>query len=153
MWGRHPNWHGSKSGISQSMALVVHLMIINFFSKCPSTSTGKSKNVPAPPPRASSHTVSRESSLKYSQTLQRDPRGAKRDISLQYQTLPLPSTKPKQRSATDSATPSPLSFSSGSPTSVKYEGLQRRNNLINVIAKYSYKRESQNWSCLIELLD
>ncbi|XP_078376857.1 coiled-coil domain-containing protein CG32809-like isoform X2 [Oculina patagonica] len=85
---------------------------------------GKSKHVPAPPPRASS---SRESSLKYSQTLQREhiPRGTKRDISSQYhtQTLPLPSSKPKQRSL-DSPTPlsSNSSTSSGSHASVKYEG-------------------------------
>ena len=90
--------------------------------------TGKSKPVPAPPPRASSHTVSRESSIKYSQTLQRDsPRGAKRDLSQQYhtQTLPLPSSKQKQRSLTDSPTPlsSNSSTSSGSHASVKYEGL------------------------------
>lgn len=85
---------------------------------------GKPKQVPAPPPRASS---SRESSLKYSQTLQRDfsPRGAKRDISVQYQTqtLPLPSSKPKQR-LLDSPMPlsSSSSTSSGSHASVKYEG-------------------------------
>ena len=90
--------------------------------------SGKPKHVPAPPPRASSHTVSRESSLKYSQTLQRDsPRGAKRDLSQQYhtQTLPLPSSKPKQRPLTDSPTPlsSNSSTSSGSHASVKYEGM------------------------------
>lgn len=91
----------------------------------PSSPTGKSKHVPAPPPRASS---SRESSLKYSQTLQREhmPRGPKRDISLHYQTqtLPLPSSKPKQRPL-DSPTPlsSTSSTSSSSHASVKYEGL------------------------------
>lgn len=89
---------------------------------------GKSKHIPAPPPRASSHTISRESSLKYSQTLQREsPRGVKRDISQQYhtQTLPVPSSKQKQRLLTDSPTPlsSSSSASSGSHASVKYEGL------------------------------
>ena len=86
---------------------------------------GKSKPVPAPPPRVSSHAVSRESSLKHSHTMQRDStKGAKRDITQQFhsQTLPLPSSK---RMLADS--PSPLSSnsstSSGSHASVKYEGL------------------------------
>ena len=105
----------------------IYLSVLNQTLSAPH-STGKSKHVPAPPPRASSHTVSRESSLKYSQTLQRDsPRGTKRDLSQQYhtQTLPLPSSKQKQRSLTDSPTPlSPnSSTSSGSHASVKYEGL------------------------------
>lgn len=97
---------------------------------------GKPKQVPAPPPRASS---SRESSLKYSQTLQRDftPRGTKRDISVQYQTqtLPLPSTKPKQR-LLDSPTPlsSSSSTSSGSHASVKYEGRVKDHKALEVRA-------------------
>lgn len=86
---------------------------------------GKSKPVPAPPPRVSSHAVSRESSLKHSHTMQRDStRGAKRDITQQFhsQTLPLPSSK---RTLADSPTPlsSNSSTSSGSHASVKYEGL------------------------------
>lgn len=95
---------------------------------------GKPKQVPAPPPRASS---SRESSLKYSQTLQRDfsPRGAKRDISVQYQTqtLPLPSSKPKQR-LLDSPMPlsSSSSTSSGSHASVKYEGRVKDHKALEV---------------------
>ncbi|XP_067021570.1 coiled-coil domain-containing protein CG32809-like isoform X7 [Acropora muricata] len=85
---------------------------------------GKSKPVPAPPPRVSSHAVSRESSLKHSHTMQRDStRGAKRDITQQFhsQTLPLPSSK---RTLADSPTPlsSNSSTSSGSHASVKYEG-------------------------------
>ncbi|XP_067021579.1 coiled-coil domain-containing protein CG32809-like isoform X16 [Acropora muricata] len=89
-----------------------------------STEAGKSKPVPAPPPRVSSHAVSRESSLKHSHTMQRDStRGAKRDITQQFhsQTLPLPSSK---RTLADSPTPlsSNSSTSSGSHASVKYEG-------------------------------
>ncbi|XP_015756521.1 PREDICTED: coiled-coil domain-containing protein CG32809-like isoform X11 [Acropora digitifera] len=89
-----------------------------------STEAGKSKPVPAPPPRVSSHAVSRESSLKHSHTMQRDStRGAKRDITQQFhsQTLPLPSSK---RTLADSPTPlsSNSSASSGSHASVKYEG-------------------------------
>ncbi|CAH3139759.1 unnamed protein product [Porites evermanni] len=99
---------------------------------------GKPKHIPAPPPRASSHTVSRESSIKYSQTLQRDsPRGAKRDISQQYhtQTLPLPSSKPK-RSLTDSPTPlsSSSSSTSGSHASVKYEGNMKERKTLEIRA-------------------
>lgn len=100
---------------------------------------GKSKHIPAPPPRASSHTISRESSLKYSQTLQREsPRGVKRDISQQYhtQTLPLPSSKQKQRLLTDSPTPlsSSSSASSGSHASVKYEGRVKDKRTLEVRA-------------------
>lgn len=123
---------------------LVIIIIRSCKSWCCPTSTGKPKHVPAPPPRASS---SRESSLKYSQTLQREhvPRATKRDISVQYQTqtLPLPSSKPRQRSL-DSPTPllSNSSTSSGSHASVKYEGLlfkvfnvsqSRLNYLINRI--------------------
>lgn len=102
------------------------------------TAEGKPKHIPAPPPRASSHTISRESSMKYSQTLQRDsPRGAKRDISLQYhtQTLPLPSSKPK-RSLTDSPTPlsSSSSSTSGSHASVKYEGNMKERKTLEIRA-------------------
>ena len=130
--------------VEESRNFLVIIIIRSCKSWCCPTSTGKPKHVPAPPPRASS---SRESSLKYSQTLQREhvPRATKRDISVQYQTqtLPLPSSKPRQRSL-DSPTPllSNSSTSSGSHASVKYEGLlfkvfnesqSRSNYLINRI--------------------
>ncbi|XP_068715447.1 coiled-coil domain-containing protein AGAP005037-like isoform X2 [Montipora foliosa] len=99
----------------------------------------KSKQIPAPPPRASSHTVSRESSLKYSHTLQRDsPRGTKRDMSQQFQTqtLPLPTSKQKQRALADSPTPlsSNSSTSSGSHASVRYEGRVKDRQALEVRA-------------------
>lgn len=101
-----------------------------------STEAGKSKPVPAPPPRVSSHAVSRESSLKHSHTIQRDStRGAKRDITQQFhsQTLPLPSSK---RTLADSPTPlsSNTSTSSGSHASVKYEGRVKDRRSLQVRA-------------------
>lgn len=97
---------------------------------------GKSKPVPAPPPRVSSHAVSRESSLKHSHTMQRDStRGAKRDITQQFhsQTLPLPSSK---RTLADSPTPlsSNSSTSSGGHASVKYEGRVKDRRSLQVRA-------------------
>lgn len=120
---------------------------------CP-TSTGKPKHIPAPPPRASS---SRESSLKYSQTLQREhnPRATKRDISVQYQTqtLPLPSSKPRQRSL-DSPTPllSNSSSSSGSHASVKYEGLFFKVFWITKYVKYLQCNKQRCWNFVVHLL-
>ncbi|XP_031568226.1 coiled-coil domain-containing protein CG32809-like isoform X3 [Actinia tenebrosa] len=86
-------------------------------------------HLPTPPPRASSKNVSRETSIKYSQTLQRDT--PKRNISQQYGTLPLPSSSATKKTvwsnnveSTPVATTRLENFSAvsrGSPVHVTYE--------------------------------
>ncbi|XP_032242570.1 coiled-coil domain-containing protein AGAP005037 isoform X6 [Nematostella vectensis] len=87
---------------------------------------------PKPPPRMSSHGVSRESSVKYSQTLQREPpQPPQRSVPYHYGTLPLATSSPRHMPQRTLSADSPAASLAGSSTlpvgaKVKFQGVEAK---------------------------